>query len=402
MSRKIPFHFNVRCDAGDAPAEISIRGTVGSYYNSETYSMSDTEEDVLSELGKIPAGKKINVRINSLGGNFALALGCYNAMSRRSADITTFNEGFACSAGSILFAVGSRRVSPPSSVVMVHCAAGGMEGNAADARKYAETLDACDKAMAAIYAKAAGGTPEEWLEKMKSETWMTGTEAVTAKLATDSGDEDIQMDSEPDADAKQVVSTFKNIPKNLQPLLVKAQAKVIPPMPPTNTNINTMKKVIDALVAAGFTVQADANEDAVAMIISRDVAPIKSEIQKHIEARKTRVTAAIETAIAEKILSESRKTGLLALGSASAEGEAEIMAQIADIRAAKVTSQRGAKPVPHGGDSGETIESLLAEQAEAVSSNDAEALAAVNAKLAEKRGRKDLFAPAAERPAYTK
>jgi ATP-dependent protease ClpP protease subunit len=382
--------------ADAAPAEIHVRGVIGSYFNSETYSMSDTEEDVLNELNQIPAGKKINLRINSPGGNTQLALGIYNAFARRSADITTYNDGFACSAASVLFAVGSRRISPPSSVIMIHGASSGMEGNEQDAEKFIDMLRTCNSAMAACYAKAAGGTAQEWLEKMKQETWMTGEQAIQCGMATHSAD-DIQLDADAadgDPEARALIATFKNIPKNLRSRFVTAKAPAIPPVPTTQPTTKSMKKIIDALAAAGFTVAADANEDTLALIISRDIAPVRAELQRLKDATKARITALIESAVKDKVIAESRKAGLTAFALSGQDGEAEVLAQLAELREAKAAaSGRGARPVPRGEGEGETIESLLNAQSDAISGNDPQLLAEINSKLAVKRGRQDLFKP---------
>lgn len=410
---KIDKFFSIRANAdSETPAEISVRGLVGSYYDAETYSPTDTEEDVLNALKKIPSGKKINLRINSLGGNFGLALGCYNALARRSADITTYNEGFACSAGSVLFAVGSRRVSPASSVVMVHRAAGGVEGNSDDVRKYAEALDACSTAMAACYAKATGDTPQQWMDKMKAETWMSGEQAVASGLATDTGGEDISMEDDSDmgAESRLIVATFKNIPQNLRSrLTVTAQAPAQLPTPPTNqqpTKIKSMKNIIAALVATGITgLAADADETAVlphitALIGERNA--LKTESTAQATARKTRITALVDAAVTEKTIVEAQKAGLITLGSGSPEGETSAMAILADIRALKTApAARGARPVPRGEGEGDSIESLLEDQKDAIAAGDGEKMAEINAKLAEKRGRKDLFSPVAETRVYS-
>jgi ATP-dependent protease ClpP protease subunit len=413
--KKLPFNFSVQANADSpAPAEISIRGVIGRYIDAEMYSVSDTEEDVLNELNKIPKEKKINVRINSPGGDVGLALGCYNALARRAQDITTFNDGYACSSAAILMLAGSRRISPTGSIWMIHCASSETSGNAADKRKDAEMLDTHDKVMSGLLAKTAGGTPDEWFKKMQAETWMTGEEAVEMKLAHEAPDIAIESGGgEPDAEFQRVVRSFKHIPDNLRSrFLVSATAEVPPPTQEQKqqpTKVKSMKQIITALVTAGYVIPADADENQVLPHITALLAErtsLKTENQGHLDARKLRVTGLLDTAVTDKIILPARKDSLLALGTANAAGESEVFAQIFELRAAKLASggHRGAPPVPHGGggSGGDTIESLLEEQTEAAKANDGDRLAAINGKLRELRGRKDLFKPAEERPYFNR
>jgi len=85
---------------------------------------------------------------------------------------------------------------------------------------------------------------------------------------------------------------------------------------------------------------------------------------------------------------------LTAFALSGQDGEAEVLAQLAELREAKAAaSGRGARPVPRGEGEGETIESLLNAQSDAISGNDPQLLAEINSKLAVKRGRQDLFKP---------
>ena len=167
-----------------------------------------------------------------------------------------------------------------------------------------------------------------------------------------------------------------------------------------------MKMIIAALVANGITVAADATEETILAQINPVLAEnkrLKTENEAHLTARKTRVTALLDAAVTDKVIADGRKAGLLALGTANAEGETEVIAQIGELRALHATKTlRGAPPVPRGQGGGEadTIESLLEEQAEAMKGTDGDLLASINAKLAEKRGRKNLFKPAEEVRAY--
>ena len=402
--KKLPFKISIKANADmDEPAEMSIRGVIGEEFDMETWSTKSTEDEVLNELSQIPKGKKIHVKINSPGGDVGIALGCYNAIASRYDDVTTQNCGYACSAASILRLAGKNRLSPTSCNWMIHCGSCMSYGNAEDHQKTLNMCNSIDKTMAAIYCKASGvGTPEEWLEKMKAETWFTGEEACEAGLGTSAEGDTDSPEIEMSAAAKKVIATFKHIPKNLQARFsVSATAGNPPPNNNQQTKKTSMKLIIAALVASGFPCAEDASEQTIATTLQSGFGSIKAErdgfktqLDGVAATRKNRVTEAVEKAVTDKIVAEGRKASMIATGSATPEGETVILDQIVDLREAKASFRgRGANPVPRGNGNaeGDTIESLLEEQAEAISANNTEELAAINGRLAKARKREPLF-----------
>lgn len=406
--KKRPFNLAVRAQA-DGDYEISVRGVIGEYLDTERWTMSDTQEDVLNELAKIPADKQIAVRINSIGGSVELGLGILNALSRRKDKITTYNDGFACSAAALIMLAGHRRVAPQASLMMIHCSAGGMDGNAKDARTLAECLEAIDNLSAQAFATISGKkTKEEFLAMMDKTTWLTGEQAVELGLATECQGE-VEETEEDAATAKAelaIVSRYKNAPETLRSrLAVRAQAVTPPPTKPQPTQVKSMKKITAALVAAGI-ITATAEEHTEDSILAHlnpllaDNKRLKEENLKHIEARKKRVTDVLAAAVTDKVIAEARQTSLLALGTASAEGETEVMAQITDLRAAKVVpAPRGAKPAKAGAgeeeDESARGEARLEEIQTELSARGvtAEKRATLTAESLKLRGLTNLFAP---------
>jgi ATP-dependent protease ClpP protease subunit len=361
--KKLPFNFDVRCQAGDDPAEISIRGIIGLRMNPD-WSITDVETEVLNELAQIPAGKKINVRINSKGGDHGMSLGIYNALVRRQPDVTTYNEGYCCSGASLVLCAGARVVCPAASVTMIHMAACADYGNADDKLKVADFLKVCDETQVAVYSKRMGKSKEDTLALLKAETFMSGDKAKELGMCDEASGETEPEQELDDAEARQeleVISAFKNPPQILQDLRsrlsVRAQATATPPRPPTpnpQPKTKSMKNIITALVAAGFSIPADADENQILPHIQTLISErsnFQVEITKHLDARKTRVTALLDAAVTEKVIAETRKTGLLAIGTASANGETEVTAQIADLRAAHAAkAPRGAPPARRPGE----------------------------------------------------
>lgn len=66
---------------------------------------------------------------------------------------------------------------------MIHDASGMAFGNSADMTEMATLLDIQSDNIADAYAERAGGTREEWRERMRAESWYLAAEAVAAGLA---------------------------------------------------------------------------------------------------------------------------------------------------------------------------------------------------------------------------
>jgi len=139
-------------------------------------------DDFIHDLSNIKASK-ITLRVNSPGGDVFDGIAIFNAVNRHKAEITAYVDGLAASAASFIVMAADTLVMSPHSQMMIHDAHGLALGPADDMRKMADILDKSSDNIAAIYAKRAGGTVEEWRALMKGETWLSDQEAVAMGLA---------------------------------------------------------------------------------------------------------------------------------------------------------------------------------------------------------------------------
>jgi ATP-dependent Clp endopeptidase proteolytic subunit ClpP len=154
-------------------AEIAIYDEIGYF--------GVTAGDFLTELKALDV-TRIDVRINSPGGDVWDGLAIYNSLRDHPAEVTTYVDGLAASAASIIVQAGARRIAAKASEVMIHEAWGLVVGNAVDMRDAADRLDQASGMIAGVYADRAGGTVDSWREAMRAESWYTGTEAADAGL----------------------------------------------------------------------------------------------------------------------------------------------------------------------------------------------------------------------------
>lgn len=134
------------------------------------------------ELAQVSASE-ITVNLSSPGGEIFEGIAIYNALRSHPANITVRVSALAASIASVIAQAGDRIVMLSGSQMMIHEGSGLCMGNAAEMQQMAELLDRQSANIATIYAERAGGSPDEWRERMKAETWFNAEEAVAAGLA---------------------------------------------------------------------------------------------------------------------------------------------------------------------------------------------------------------------------
>ncbi|MFE2326128.1 head maturation protease, ClpP-related [Streptomyces sp. NPDC059385] len=134
------------------------------------------------ELAQVSASE-ITVNLSSPGGEIFEGIAIYNALRTHPANVTVRVSALAASIASVIAQAGDRIVMLSGSQMMIHEGMGFCAGNAAEMQQMAELLDRQSANIADIYAERAGGTSEQWRERMKAETWFNAEEAVEAGLA---------------------------------------------------------------------------------------------------------------------------------------------------------------------------------------------------------------------------
>jgi ATP-dependent protease ClpP protease subunit len=124
----------------------------------------------------------LDVHINSPGGEVDDGIAIFNAIRQHKAYVTVYIDSIAASAASFIAMSGDKVCISEFGQVMIHDAMGLSYGNEAETIEFAGILGRYSNNVAGIYAQRAGGTPEQWRDVMRAETWYTGAEAVTAGL----------------------------------------------------------------------------------------------------------------------------------------------------------------------------------------------------------------------------
>lgn len=162
-------------------ADLYIFGEITSYKWDEK---DRDAHGIVKELETIDA-EEINVHINSYGGEVSEGLAIYNVLKNNQCKITTIDDGFACSAASIIFMAGDVRIMNRASLLMIHNAWTYASGNANTLRKKAGDLDKITQASVDAYLSRVNLSEEELKQKMDEESWITAEEALQYGFATE-------------------------------------------------------------------------------------------------------------------------------------------------------------------------------------------------------------------------
>jgi len=156
-------------------AEVAIYDEIGAY--------GVSAKGFLAELGALPEGTPVDLRLNSPGGSVFDAVAIHNAIKRHEGTVTVWIDGIAASAASYVAMAGDEIVMPENAFLMIHDPAGLVMGTAEDMRAMAEALDKVKGSLVSGYAAKSGRTPEEVSALMAAETWFDASDAVAQGFA---------------------------------------------------------------------------------------------------------------------------------------------------------------------------------------------------------------------------
>lgn len=184
--------------------------------------------DIARELMEAErAGGKIDVRINSDGGDVYTGIAIFNALRSSKADITIWVDGIAASMASVIALCGRKVLMSRYARLMLHSVMGGCYGNKDEMRRCMEEIESLEATLAEMYAEKTGRTAEEIRSAYfdGEDHWLRADEALALGF----------IDGIYDADPVPEDSTPEEAYKIFTNRLTKPQNK-------TNMNLDELRK----------------------------------------------------------------------------------------------------------------------------------------------------------------
>lgn len=187
--------YAMKTDSKSETAELTLYGNVVKkrpididWENDRITKSTDNyivEQEFLNDLKAIGKCKKLNIRVNSLGGDVHVALTIYHRLREfadNGTELTCTVDGVAMSAGSMIMCAADKVTASEASLIMIHRSMTMPKDylNSDELRRQAEIQDEYDKVIASCYKRKTGKSESELLKMMSRETYMTGAEAKEA------------------------------------------------------------------------------------------------------------------------------------------------------------------------------------------------------------------------------
>lgn len=206
---------------GTDAALILLYGDIGEYGGLRSGDIARELLEAESLTGKI------DVRINSYGGEVYTGIAIFNAIRNSKADITLYVDGIAASMASVIALCGKPVKMSRYARLMLHSVQGGCYGNKDEMRECIKELESLEDTLCEMYAARMKKTADEIrsLYFDGKDHWLRADEALALGLVDEIYDaEPVPEDSTPD----EVYTLFNN--------------RLNKPQNPSNMNLDELKK----------------------------------------------------------------------------------------------------------------------------------------------------------------
>lgn len=258
-------------------------------------------QDVIRSLDEMRGAGRVEVYINSPGGDSFEGMAIYNALKRLQCSKTVHIDGVAASIASIIAMAGDRIVTAPNAMWMIHEPWACQQGTAEELRKKADLLDQVRGTMADTYAARTGLKRDDVLAMMAAETWMTAAEAKAKGFTDEIEGEAAEPEAPADPTAIPLVAAMYRHAPNAQRI---AALLSIPPKAAKSGEEQEMKTILSALGLAETATEAEALEKLKARTAEAETAKANA---KQIEAELLALTGKATVSEAMGVLAANKQ-----------------------------------------------------------------------------------------------
>ena len=173
--------FNIIANQDPRSCTILLYGVIGDDFESGIHAA-----DILAQIREAEAAyDRIDLRINSVGGQVDTGIAIFNALKESKADITIYIDCLAASTASFIAACGRTVKMSRYARILIHKPSGGVWGNAAEIKQYLDQLQQIEDILCDIYSRRTKLSVDEIRSTYMDgvDHWITTADAVRLGFA---------------------------------------------------------------------------------------------------------------------------------------------------------------------------------------------------------------------------
>lgn len=175
---------------------IDVKGTIvpnDDQWIYDLFEIEATSPKIVNDAIANANGDRLDVYINSGGGDVFSGSEIYSALREYSGTVKIHVVGIAASAASVIACAANCEMSPTAQI-MVHNVSSCTNGDYHDMDKMSEILQKANETIAAAYVAKSGMSKQEALDLMDRETWLSAEDALKLGLVDEiSGNKNMQL-----------------------------------------------------------------------------------------------------------------------------------------------------------------------------------------------------------------
>lgn len=344
--------FNIIANQDPRSCTILLYGVIGDDFESGIHAA-----DILSQIREAEAAyDRIDLRINSVGGQVDTGIAIFNALKGSKAEITIYIDCLAASTASFIAACGRTVKMSRYARILIHKPSGGVWGNAAEIKQYLDQLQQIEDILCDIYSRRTGLSVDEIRSTYMdgADHWITAADAVRLGFADEvyddlpvSFDDSLTLDQQCEQFTAQYAGQFNPNYKNQRKMLEKI--KKLQPFSDCADEAAIMARMTELIQ------KADAHDAVVAenAALKEKVAGYEAEKQAAIAAENK---ALLDAAVKDGRINETQRADFEAM---FGTGEA---AKAKSLLASLKPARRAASVVSDGKEEPKTAMDIVAEK----------------------------------------
>jgi ATP-dependent protease ClpP protease subunit len=229
---------------------------------------------------------KIDLRINSDGGDITTGIAILNAIKSHPADVTATIESLAASIASVIAMGADKIVMRPEAFMMIHNGNSIIRGDAAELRSAADGIEKMTDMIAGVYAERTKKPADEWKAAMGKETWIGADEAKACGLCDEiSGS---ATTGQMGMNAMRAILKMDRVPQQIRQKVERMVAQLTSletPMEPLKVYQKDGKNFVD-INGVATEIQGATPPSATNQVVAEDPAKLQAKIDAAREAGK--------------------------------------------------------------------------------------------------------------------